>query len=82
VGTSYCCESLSFTIPLSGFGRPGTNLVCESVDRFRGWSRDLVIRECGDSSVSGSPISTGPKLRERYLTRVEVHQERLEPVMS
>jgi len=57
----------------------GTDFVRKSVYRLWGRSGDPATRGCDD--FSASRLAVGPKRRELYHIRVEIHQKCLEPVM-
>ena len=60
--------------------RPGTDLVCESVDGLWRWPRDRVPRCQDDFCTTRSAIFLRPERRECYHIRVEIHQKSLEPM--
>ena len=64
----------------SALGRPGIDLVRESVNRLWRWSRDLIFRGRDDFLATRSAILLRPERCELYHIRVEIHQKSSEPV--
>ena len=80
-GTSYCSNSLSDGEFPRSIPSKNPNLICKSVNRLRGWPRNLIIRGGHNFCAPRSAVLLRSKRCELYHTRIKVHQKGLEPAI-